>query len=770
MPDEYAVIGKPVPRVDAVVKTTGEAQYAGDLILPGMLWAKTLHSPLPHARILNIDTSRAEKLPGVRGVVTGKDAVGGAKYGLSPETRDKRAFEFEKVRYIGDEIAAVAAIDKETAEEALDLIRVEYEPLPAVFDPEEALRPDAPRIHEHLPNNITAETHMQFGDVEARLAESDEIREEKFLTQFIIHGFIEPHAALATWDRTGKATLWASKQSPYISFRHIARGLGIPLGKLRIIQPYIGGGFGGKHEPYGNDFAALLLARKTGRPVKAVYDMEEVFLCGRRRHEMRMTMKMGVTRDGKIKAVHLSILAEGGAYASVGPLSIFLPGGLLPIPIHMESFKYDALRVYTNKPYAGALLGQGLAQARFSFEQMVDILAEAIGMDPLELRMRNAMKAGDTSINGMQITTTRFVDTMIETTKAIDWAGKRGKHFGEGTKVRGIGMGCNPGLTGTRMGSHDGSAALLKVHEDGMVTLFGGYTDAGQGADTVLGMMVAESLGIDLTEVNVAHVDSDITPVDPGTYGSRTTFCSGRAVIAACDDLKRQMAQFAAEKLEANPEDLEFKEHRVRVKGSPARGLDMLQVIRGIYYGQGKPLMAHASVHSGNQMVDYSTGMGNVSAAYSSGTQAAEVEVDTETGKVRVIKMAIAHDCGQTINPLMVEGQQHGPSVSGQAKVLYEELPFDKGLLMVTNLLDYGMPSALDVNREIETYHIDAPDPAGPFGAKDAGEGAQIAALPAIANAIYDAVGIRLTHLPITPEAVLRALEEKAKATKGDVA
>ena len=762
---EYAVIGKPAPRIDGEVKATGRASYAADLILPGMLWAKVLHSPHPHARIVHIDTSRAERLPGVRAVVTGRDVVGGDKYGFLPTTRDELPFETEKVRYVGDEVAAVAAVDVDIAEEAVNLIRVEYELLKPVFDPEEAMRADAPLIHEHLKNNITAQSHMHFGDVEKGFAESAEVREDKFSTQFTVHGFIEPHAAVATWDSAG-ATLWASKQSPYISYRHISRGLGIPLGKLRIIQPYVGGGFGGKHEPFGTDFAALVLAKKTGKPVKAVFDQEEVFLTGRRRHAMTLKIKMGVSSQGKIKAVQLYILADGGAYASVSPLSVYLPGAMLPIPLHLENMKYDGYRVYTNKAYAGALIGHAVPQARFAFEQMVDVMAEAIGMDPLELRVRNAIQPGDTSVNGFKITTCRFTDALLTAAEAVGWHEKRGKHFAHGTKVRGVGIGCNPGLAGTRMGGHDGASAVLKVFEDGTVSLLGGFTDSGQGADTVMAMIVAETLGMDLAEIKVAHVDSDYTPMDPGTFGSRTTFCSGHAVLAAANDLRRQFLDFASEKLEANPDDLELREHKVFVRGTPDRGLPLLQVIRGIYYGQGKPILATGATSVGGDMPDYEGGVGNVSPAYSSGAQAVEVEVDTQTGQVSVINMAIAHDCGQPINPLLLEGQKHGPAVSGLAQVLYENIPLDKGLPMVTNFLDYGMPTALDVSKDVKTFHFDTPDPRGPYGAKDAGEGAQIAALPAIANAIYDAIGVRITELPITPGRVLDALEQKCSKVR----
>ncbi|MDP2644687.1 MAG: molybdopterin-dependent oxidoreductase [Desulfobacterales bacterium] len=765
MNTEFAVIGKPIHRVDGRVKVTGEAKYTADLSLPGMLWGKVLRSPLAHARILNIDASRALRLPGVRAVVTGRDARG-ENFGFLPHTRDKKALETEKVRYVGDEIAAVAAIDKDIAEEALDLIQVDYEPLEAVFDPVEAMKDGAPAIHDHVKNNISAETHLNWGDLEQGFARSDLIREGKFTTQAVVHGFIEPHAALAYWESTGRAQIWASKQSPYIAYRHLARGLGIPLSKLRLVQPYVGGGFGGKHEPMGCDFAALLLSQKTGRPVKIVYSQEEVFLSGRRRHPFIFWVKVGMRKDGNIQAVSLKAIADGGAYTSVGPLSILLPGANLGVPLRIPAAKYDGFRIYTNKLLSGPLYGHCMPQTRYAVESVLDEMAEELGFDPVDLRLINSLEAGEKTADGKQITTWGFKETVQAVADSLDFKNK----FGKGRKGRilhGVGIGSNPGFVSGRLGGHEGSAAMVKLFEDGGVTLIHGATDVGQGAETVLCQIVAESLGIDITEVNSSRVDTELTPMDPGTFGSRTTYTSGHAAIVATEDAKEQLAAAAAEKLECNPQDLQFKDHRIFVKGSPEKGISLLEAVRTCFYTKGAPVIGRGTAAPKSGKMDYSTGTGKQFPAFSSGSQGVEVEVDAETGEVRLTRMVISHDCGRALNPLALEGMQHGGAASAAGQVLLEEMSLDQGVPLATSFMDYALPTVMDAAPVMECFHVETEDPSGPFGAKDAGEGAQIAGLPAVAAALYDAIGVRFRDLPITREKVLAALSEKARQEEG---
>lgn len=765
MTEEFAVIGKRVHRVDGRVKVTGEAKYAADLSLPGMLWGKMLRSPHAHARILNIDVSRALKLPGVRAVVTGKDARG-ENFGFLPTTRDKKALETEKVRYVGDEIAAVAAIDKDIAEEALELIKVDYEPLPAVFDPEEAMKDDAPQLHTHVKNNISAQTHLTWGNLEAGFARSDLIREDKFTTQAVVHGFIEPHAALASWESTGRAQIWASKQSPYIAYRHLARGLGIPLSKLRLVQPCVGGGFGGKHEPMGCDFAALLLSQKTGHPVKIVYSQEEMFLSGRRRHPFIFWVKMGMRKDGAIQALEVKAIADGGAYTSVGPLSILLPGANLGVPLRVPAAKYDGYRVFTNKLLSGPLYGHCMPQTRFAVESVLDDLGVELGYNPVEIRMINSLEANEKTADNKQITTWGFKETVQAVADSLDFKNKFGKGR-QGRILRGVGIGSNPGFVSGRLGGHEGSAAIVKLFEDGGVTLIHGATDVGQGAETVLAQITAEGLGIDLNEVNVSRVDTEMTPMDPGTFGSRTTYTSGQAVIVAVDDAKRQLAAAAAEKLECSPDDLQFKGHRIFVKGSPEKGISLLEAVRTRFYKNGSPVIGRGTAAPKSDKMDFATGAGRQYPAFSSGSQGVEVEVDSVTGEVRLTKAVISHDAGRALNPLALEGMQHGGAASAASQVLMEDMALDRGIPLATSLMDCALPTAVDAASVMECHHVETDDPSGPYGGKDAGEGAQIAGLPAVAAALYDAIGIRFKELPVTREKVLAALAEKARREGG---
>jgi 4-hydroxybenzoyl-CoA reductase subunit alpha len=452
-------------------------------------------------------------------------------------------------------------------------------------------------------------------------------------------------------------------------------------------------------------------------------------------------------------------------------LSIYLAGAFIALPFRVPNIKYDAYRMYTNKPFAGALRGHAMPQMRFAADQQLDMIAAELGIDQLEIRLRNAHKSGDTTCNGFVITSCGLTESLLKTAELVNWGERKGKlprndENEEGTKRRGIGIACNSMNTGSRMGGHDASAAVIKVHEDGSATLLTGATDVGQGADTVLAQIVAEELGLNFEEVHVTQNDTDVTPIDPGTYGSRVTFTSGNAARVAAADIRQQVYGFVAEKLEVDPRDLEVGDHRVFVKGSPERGVSWLEAVRLSYYSNNTPLLGRGTATPGPQMLDMVTGEGNLAAAYSFGTQAAEVEVDIETGQVKLLNMVVSHDSGYAINPLLVEGQQEGSVVSGQAQVLYEDLPTDKGQMLATSFHMYGMPSAADSPDRTLTDHITTVDPAGPYGAKESGEGTQIATLPAIANAIYDAIGVRVYELPFTPDKLLRALEEKKAAQR----
>ena len=621
---DYSIIGTPVPKKDAWVKATGEAKYADDLFLHGMLHGKLLRSPHPHAKIVHIDVSSAAKLPGVRSVVTGKDFPG-IRYGNMPQTRDYLPLAIDKVRYIGEEVAAVAAIDEDTAEEALDLIRVEYELLPAVFDPDEAMQPGAPQLHEHAPSNISSQSAFHFGDVDKGFADSDYIREDIFETQPIKQGMLEPHACIGLWDNTGKITLWASKQSPYVVWRQLAMGLGIEPNKIRLIQTFVGGGFsGGKQEAMPMDFCAVLLSKKSGRPVKFVHAMDEVLTIGHMRHPMKIWLKTGVMKDGTLLAEYCKIIANGGAYSSIGQLSMYIPGAMLNLPYRLPNVKYEAYRVCTNNGFCGALRGHTIPQICFGREAQIDTIAEELGLDPIEMRLRNAAQPGDVTANGFRLTTFGFNDC-IE--RAVETSGWREKH-GKLPRYRGIGIGCGSLVSGARLMGHSASAAEVRVQEDGTVLLATGSTDVGQGADTVLSMIAAEVLGVTLDDIRFAMIDTDVTPVDPGTFGSRVTFWTGNAVKLAAEDARQQLAQIAAQKLGVDVQELVFRDRRVYPRKEPQRGLSFGEVVRLAEYRSGRIIMGRGTYTSGEQLIDFRTGHGNMSPAYTPSACIVEVEVD----------------------------------------------------------------------------------------------------------------------------------------------
>jgi 4-hydroxybenzoyl-CoA reductase subunit alpha len=754
---EYAVIGKRLPRIDAPLKATGEAKYTADLSLPGMLFGKTLKSPYAHARILKLDTSRAERLPGVKAVISGQDAPR-KKYGFFRSTMDQVYLPRDKVRFIGEEIAAVAAIDEDIAEEALGLIEVEYEELPAVFDPEEALQPDAPRVHEEVERNLCCQRLFNFGDIEKGFQESDYIREDRFTFQAVIHASLEPHACLANFDATGKITLWTTTQIPFLLRRDLSRLLDIPLNKIRVIKPFIGGGFGGKAGLCGNNLCAVLLSQKSGRPVKMVYSREEEFVCTWRKIPMIIDLKTGVKKDGKLVAQHSRCLHDGGAYSGTGILTLYNTGLAHLIPMRLPNFKYEGYRVYTNKPPCGAQRGHGQNQPRYAVECQLDMIAEDLGMDPLEIRLKNATQPGDVTVNRLRITSCGLSDALKQIAAKAEWRTKRGKKLGE----RGIGIGCGGFVCGARFSSVSAGSALIKLEEDGAgVTLITGASDIGQGSDTILAQIVAEELGLGLGDIKLVAADTDATPFDGGSGSSRVTFYAGNAARLAAIDIRKQLAQVAADQLEAHPEDLIFRDRLVYVKGSPEKSIPFAEVVR---LGQlNQVLLGRGSyMPSSVEWPDKKTFAGNVSGAYSFSAQAAEVEIDQETGQIRLAKLTLGDDCGFPLNPMSTEGQAEGSASMGQGQATLESICLYQGQIFNPSLLDYKIPTVKD-SPEMETHHVITNDPEGPYGAKEIGEGYILSTAPAIANAIHDALGIWLKDLPITPDKVLQALAEKEK-------
>lgn len=758
--EEYSIIGKRIPRVDGRMKVTGEARFAADYSFPGMLWCKLLRSPYPHAKILNIDTSRAERLPGVRAVLTGKD-FHGWRWGWMPKTRDEAPLADDKVRYLAEAVAAVAAVDEDTAEEAAELIRVDYEELPGVFDPEEAMKEGAPQVYEHVKNNLSWEFHMDFGDVEKAFRESDLVREDRFETGRVVTGYLEPPAAVAMWDSSG-ITIWAAKQSPYFPYRQLAACFNLPLSKVRIIQPFIGAGFGGtKNDSVTGDFCACLFSKMTGRPVKFVYSMEEVLMTCRRRHNMIISNKMGMKKDGTITAMHSRVIADGGGHTAIGPLTMYLTGCMSTIPYKLPNFKHDAYRIFTNNPVGAAMRGHGVTHTRFAAEIQMEMMAEDLGIDPAAIRLKNAIEAPHETINKVTVSSCGLSEGLKTLAENPIWR-DREKNKGIGGPIaHGIGLSGTAYLGGARQRGHQSCAAVVRLCEDGSVDYLTGATDCGQGSDTVLVQIVAEELGLGIEDVDIKRVDTAVTPCDAGSYGSRVTVLAGQAAQKAAQDVRDQLAAFAAEQWGVKPGDIFFRNRQVTVKGSPEKTMPFQKLAQAACYsGSGAVIVGKGYSQYGLEEYDFDKGVGNAGTSYSFTSQLSGVDVDLETGFVKCTDIVIAHDCGRPLNPINVEAQNQGAAVQGLGQTLYEGFRMSNGRTLNPNLVDYKMPLSLDAPR-IEVIDIITDDPDGPYGAKEASEGAIVSTPPSVVSAIHDATGIWFKEQPITPEKIVMALREK---------
>jgi len=753
------VVGKREPMLDGLEKATGRARFTDDLALPGMLFGKILRSPFAHARVLHVDLTGALKVPGVKDAISGKD-IPKKKYGIVPMAKDEYALAIDKVRYIGDEVAAVVATSLDAAEEAISKIKVDYEELPAVFDPLEAMKPGAPIIHDEVPDNVSAKIRKEFGNVEKAFGGSDSVFEDIYDTQPVNHCPLEPQAALAMVDQSRKVTLWSSTQIPFFLKRNLATSLDIPESKVRVIKPKVGGGFGQKIDQYAKDFCAAFFSARTGKPVKFVYEREEVFTSTRQRHPMHIQLKTGMKKGGTILAQQFRVVADGGAYNSTAPLMITLACYFIMLPYRLENLLFEGYHVYTNKPVGGAMRGHGIPQVRFAVETQLDRIAEKMGTDPLEIRLKNAFHAGESHPAKLLVQSCGFSDTLLKAAEGIGWKEKRGKlPFG-----RGVGLAGASFPSGVSNMSHISSGAVVKIERDGAITLLTGAADIGQGAETVISQIAAEELGVSLEDIRITAADTEITPLDPGTFGSGVTLRAGNAAKIAAQAAKEKLFEAVAEKMEANVEDLGTKDHRIYVKGSPERGMSFQEAVKVYQYSdRPMPIIGRGSYHPpAKEPTTLLKEDGNFSPAYSFMTQAAEVEVDTHTGKVKVLKVVASHDCGRAINPMLVEGQLEGSVVGGMGQALYEDVITEKGQVINPSFLDYGIPTAMEVP-PIACVEVETNDPEGPFGAKESGEGTQLAPAPAIINAIYDAIGVRFNSLPVTPEKVLGALQGKEK-------
>ena len=654
-------------------------------------------------------------------------------------------------------MAAVAAVDEDTAEEALDLIDIEYEELTPVLNWEDALKEGAPLLHENAPNNIGTTCHFEYGDAEQALQTCDYVFEKKFVSQRVSIGFMEPHVALASVDGSGRVLFQGSKQSPYITWRHLAWGLDMPLDKIRIINPYVGGAFSGKHEALDLDFSAVRLAQKTGRPVKIAVTQDEILGTYRQRHEKHVWMKLGMKNDGTLIAADCRLIADGGAYLSVAPLNLYLFGLFTTLPFRVPNVRYDARRVYTNLPVCGAVRGQSQVISCYVMSSMVSMMARDLGLDPVEVMLKNIVRQGETLVSGAKVNTSGLEEALKKVADKIGWEAKKTAR----TPNHGIGFACGAQQTGNRMGGHFASSAIVKISEDGTVNLIHGGTELGQGCDTVFTQMVAEVLGLQMDDVHIEMEDSHDAVLDSGMFGDRCTVWSGNAVVAAAGDARRQLAEIAAKMLGVKEDDLVFSDKKVLVKSAPEKQVPFLRLVRQAQYALGRCIYGHGTwAPPGAEIADFSKGQAeHHTPSFSFVAQATELEVDPETGKIKLLKSVAADDCGQPINPLLVEGQMDGGSVHMIGQGLYEQSLYgEKGEPLNSSFRDFKEPIAPDIPQMFD-YHIVTHEPTGPFGAKGAGETCTTAIMAAIRNAIEDAVNIRLTDPPFTPEVVWKALK-----------
>ncbi|MFN0006320.1 MAG: xanthine dehydrogenase family protein molybdopterin-binding subunit [Planctomycetota bacterium] len=760
---DFSVIGKPHRKVDGIAKATGAAVYADDIVLPGMLHAKTLRSPHAHARIVSIDASRALALPGVHAVITGRDMP--IKYGVIPWTPDENALATDKVRFIGDEVAAVAAVDEDTANAALKLIDVVYEPLRAFQDPFESLSAGEPRIHEDSkgPGNVSKHVDLSFGDVDREIGTCEVVVEDEYFFHGTTHTPIEPHCAVAQFSGDGLLTVWSATQITHYVQRALALVLGLEIAKIRVVQPALGGAFGGKSDPFSLEFCVAKLAMITGRPVKMLWTREEVFYAHRGRHPMHMRYRTGARKDGRIRGVDAKILIDGGAYSSFGLVTAYYAGQLLTGPYDFPSYRFDSTRVFTNKPPCGPKRGHGSVQPRFAFEVQLDQVAEKLGIDPIEIRRKNFQGENTTTVNGQRITSNGFSSCLDEVERASGWKERRGKL----PRGRGLGVAGSMYISGTNYPVYPNpmpqAGIQLGVERSGRVTVFTGGNDIGQGSNSVVAYLVAEELGVDVSNVRVVAADTDLCPVDLGAYSSRVTFMVGNATIDACRKLRAQVVAALAEAWKVDPGRVRLAAGRAIDLADAARSIPVTEAFQ-IAEERFDTLGSTGSYNTPTLGGDYRGGTIGAAPAYSFTAHVVEVSVDEETGRITCEKCWIAHDCGRALNPMLVAGQMEGSAYMGLAEALLEDHDVNRfGLHAGPSLLDYRIPTAVDTP-ELYALIVESVDPEGPYGAKEAGEGPLHPSIPAISNAVFDAVGIRLKHLPFTPGKVLKALRERASS------
>ncbi|MSP50942.1 MAG: xanthine dehydrogenase family protein molybdopterin-binding subunit [Alphaproteobacteria bacterium] len=763
-------VGARLPRLETREKITGRAEYTDDLVRPGMLHAAILQSPHAHARIISYDTTRALAVPGVIGVITGDDAGWGRS---GPFVKDETAIAKGKVRYVGEPVAAVAALDVDTARQAAQLIDVVYEELPAVFSPDEALAPNAPIIHEELATyvnvlglpvrgNVLQDCEISQGNVDSAWGECDVIVEGEFETQAQYHAYMEPCAALAEVDANGKLTVWSSNQSIFRDQSNLSESLGLPMSKIRCLSPKVGGAFGGKIEITVQPIAAML-AIKTGKPVRIALTREQDMETMRVRHPARIRMKTGAKKDGTLVAREVDILMDVGAYADDSPgvvgVSTVFSRGTYRIP----HARCRGKGVYTNKLRSGAFRGFGGPQAAWAGEQQIDEIAAKIGMDPLELRLKNAPEPGREWMCGIELERSDLKECLEKVRAASDWKRRRNEKGRPGFR-RGIGLACIPHISGVLS-----SSAIIRILEDGSAVLSTGAVDNGQGSDTVLVQMAAESLGLPVDRITFAQPDTDASPYNWGTSASRVTYMVGRAIVGAAEEAVKKLIKYASQMMECAEVDLELRLGGfIGLKGVPDKVLPFAAISGYAHWAAGGPIIGTHALHYDGPVLDPTKAVIKHFpfrfGVWTFGVHAVEIEIDEATGRITPLAVWAAHDLGRAINPMAVEGQIEGGVVQGIGYALFEEMVWDGGKVANPSFMDYKIPGTMDSPMEIHSILVENPDGSGPFGAKGIGEPPIVGPAPAIANALFHATGVRLTKLPMTPERVLRALNEAPRA------
>lgn len=764
--NELRVIGVPRRRVDARAKVTGQTRFADDISLPRMAYCKLLRSPHPHARIKKVDASRALAQSGVYLVLTGKDLP--IEYGILPVSQDEQALCVNHARHVGDPVAAVIAREELIASEATNLIDVEYEILATISDPEEALATPTPRIHDYgEQGNIHKRVALEFGNVDAGFAEADEIFEDTFFYQGSTHLPIEQHAAIAAKDGEGKLTIWSSTQTPHYVHRALAKVLEMPPAHIRVIATPNGGGFGGKSDPFNHEIVVAKAALLLDRPVKICLTREEVFYCHRGRHPVLMKFKTGVKKDGSITAMHLQTLIDGGAYGSYGVASTFYTGALQTTTYHIPKYRFQGCRTFTNKPPCGPKRGHGTVQPRFGQEIQLDKIAEKLRIDPAELRLRIAEAPNTVTANYLRLSTVNLSECIRRVVNISSW----NDQFRKLPEGRGVGLACSAYLTGAGLPIYwnkmPHSGVQLKIDRGGGVTIFCGATEIGQGSDDALAAIVAEILGIDTYDIRLYTGDTDLGPVDLGSYSSRVTIMAGNAALQAAERAKALLAEAVAMRLEFPQERARFADNRVFDSATPEKGVTFQEAVC-LAEARFGTIGTVGSYTPPKSPALYKGGGVGPSPTYSYTAAVVEVAVNPVTGWITVPKIWIAHDIGRALNPTLVRGQVEGSVYMGLGEALMEEQEFRRLPKKLSHalvhkfpsILEYKSPTSLDMP-DVVTELVEEPDPRGPFGAKEVGQGPLLPIMPAVANAVYDAVGVRIDEVPVTPEKIMKALAEK---------